>query len=156
MADGLRGYTPDRHRNDLVATVGGVGYVDDSKATNPHAAAASLGAYASVVWVAGGLDKGLSLEDLVATAAPRLRAAVVLGTCRGTLRDALSRHAPQVPVIELPDMDTGVMALAVRAAAELARPGDTVLLAPAAASMDIWTNYAERGDAFAAAVRTLG
>ncbi|GAC1331608.1 MAG: UDP-N-acetylmuramoyl-L-alanine--D-glutamate ligase [Mycobacteriales bacterium] len=155
VADGLAGYTPDRHRNELVATVGGVGYVDDSKATNPHAAAASLGAYPSVVWIAGGLDKGLSFEDLVATAGPGLRAAVVLGTCRGLLRDALSRHAPQVPVIELLDMETAVMEIAVRAAARVAQPGDTVLLAPAAASMDIWNNYGERGDAFAAAVQAL-
>lgn len=155
VADGLAGYTPDRHRNELVASLAGVSYVNDSKATNPHAAAASLAAYAPVVWIAGGLDKGLSFDELVLGAGPRLRAAVLIGTCRGLLRDALSRHAPHVRVIELPHMDTAVMGTAVRLARDVAAPGDTVLLAPAAASMDIWNDYGERGDAFAAAVRAL-
>jgi UDP-N-acetylmuramoylalanine--D-glutamate ligase len=132
-----------------------VAYVDDSKATNPHAAAASLGGYDSVVWIAGGLNKGLPFDDLVAAAAPRLRAAVLLGNCRAEVADALARHAPQVPVVEVGSTDTGAMEVAVRAAAALARPGDTVLLAPAAASMDLFRDYAARGDAFVAAVHRL-
>src|SRR5664280_154388 len=79
---GLRGFTPDPHRNALVAVVDQVSYVDDSKATNPHAAAASLAAYPSVVWVAGGLGKGLSFDELVLAARERLRAAVLMGSCR--------------------------------------------------------------------------
>ena len=130
-------------------------YVDDSKATNPHAAAASLAAYPSVVWVAGGLGKGLSFDELVVAARERLRAAVLMGSCRAEIRDALTRHAPAIPVVEVARTDTGVMGDVVRQAARLAQPGDTVLLAPAAASMDMFANYAARGDAFAAAVNTV-
>ena len=155
VRDGLRAFRADPHRNALVATVGGVAWVDDSKATNPHAAAASLASYDSVVWLAGGLLKGADVDDLVARAAPRLRAAVLLGTDRARLADALARHAPQVPVVEVGRLDTGAMPEVVSAARTLARPGDTVLLAPAAASMDCFRDYAERGRLFAEAVRAL-
>jgi UDP-N-acetylmuramoylalanine--D-glutamate ligase len=152
---GLRAFVPDPHRNALVATVDGVAWVDDSKATNPHAAAASLAAYDPVVWVAGGLLKGADVDDLVRRAAPRLRAAVLLGTDRGVIRDALARHAPEVPVVEVSRLDTGAMDEVVAAARALARPGDTVLLAPAAASMDCFRDYKQRGDLFADAARAL-
>jgi UDP-N-acetylmuramoylalanine--D-glutamate ligase len=152
---GLAEFRPDPHRNQPVATVGGVRYVDDSKATNPHAAAAALGGYDSVVWIAGGLDRGLAVDQLVRQAADRLRGAVLLGQNRARLRQAFARHAPDVPVVEVASTDTSAMDLVVRAAAELARPGDVVLLAPAAASWDMFRTYAERGEAFAAAVRRL-
>ncbi len=157
VRDGLRAFRPDAHRIARVTEVDGVVYIDDSKATNPHAAAASLAAYQSVVWIAGGLAKGADLDALVAGAASRLRGAVLLGADRALIRAALARHAPEVPVIELPDGQTGAPAMdaAVRAAAGLARPGDTVLLAPACASMDMFTNYGERGDLFAAAALAL-
>jgi UDP-N-acetylmuramoylalanine--D-glutamate ligase len=150
---GLRAFRPDPHRIALVDTVDGVAYVDDSKATNPHAAAASLAAYRPVVWLAGGLAKGASFADLVAGAADRLRGAVLIGQDRGLVAAALARHAPDVPVVEVAATETGAMDRAVREAAGLARPGDTVLLAPACASMDMFADYAERGEAFAAAVR---
>ncbi len=153
VAEGLRTFEPEHHRITHVATVEGVDYVDDSKATNPHAAAASLAAYPSVVWVAGGQLKGASVDGLVRDAAHRLRAAVLLGADREVIRAALARHAPEVPVVEVPGTDTGVMASVVREAYRLALPGDTVLLAPAAASLDMFANYGTRGDAFAAAVR---
>jgi UDP-N-acetylmuramoylalanine--D-glutamate ligase len=171
VAAGLAGFWPGRHRADLVATVAGVRYVDDSKATNPHAAAASLAAQAPapVVWVVGGLLKGASVDELVAGHAGHLRAAVVIGTDRRAIVGALARHAPDVPVVEVEgrhdglmipartaEPPGGVMDAAVRRAAELARPGDVVLLAPAAASMDQFRDYAERGRAFAAAVAGLG
>jgi UDP-N-acetylmuramoylalanine--D-glutamate ligase len=152
---GLRAFEPDPHRISLVGRVGGVDYVDDSKATNPHAAAASLAAYPAVVWVAGGLLKGAEVDDLVRAAAARLRAAVLLGKDRAKIRQALTRHAPNVPVTEVSGTDTGVMDHVVTEAAALARPGDTVLLAPAAASLDMFANYGARGDAFAAAVHKL-
>jgi UDP-N-acetylmuramoylalanine--D-glutamate ligase len=152
---GLRGFVPDRHRNAPVAAVAGVSYVDDSKATNPHAAAASLGGYERVVWVAGGLLKGAPVDDLLAAVHSRLAGAVLLGADRDAIRAAIGRHAPGLPVVEVSRTDHEAMAEAVRAAAGLARPGDTVLLAPAAASMDMFTDYAARGDAFAAAVRLL-
>jgi UDP-N-acetylmuramoylalanine--D-glutamate ligase len=155
VRDGLRRFVADPHRNALVATVDGVAWVDDSKATNPHAAAASLAAYDSIVWVAGGLLKGAGVDDLVRDAAPRLRAVVLLGTDRAPLREALARHAPDVPVAEVERLDTGAMSEVVAAARRSARPGDTVLLAPAAASMDCFRDYKERGDLFAAAVTAL-
>ncbi|GIJ49914.1 UDP-N-acetylmuramoylalanine--D-glutamate ligase [Virgisporangium aliadipatigenens] len=152
---GLLGYTPEPHRNALVATVGGVSYVDDSKATNPHAALASLLAYPRVVWVAGGQLKNVDPDDLVARVADRLTGAVLLGVDRAEIARALARHAPGVPVVEVPSTDDGAMGEVVNAAARLARPGDTVLLAPAAASLDMYVGYGARGDAFAAAVRGL-
>jgi UDP-N-acetylmuramoylalanine--D-glutamate ligase len=152
---GLLAFVPDRHRNERVAEVGGVAYVDDSKATNPHAAAASLAAYRPVVWVAGGLLKGAPVDELVAAAADRLAGAVLLGADRAQLRAAIARHAPDLPVVEVSRADDGAMSEVVRAAAGLARPGDTVLLAPAAASMDMFRDYGARGDAFVAAVRAL-
>ena len=155
VRDGLRAFRADPHRNALVRVLDGVSWVDDSKATNPHAAAASLASYEPVVWIAGGLLKGADVEDLLRRAAPRLRAAVLLGTDRAVLAGALARHAPEVPVVEVDRLDTGVMELVVAAARRLARPGDTVLLAPAAASMDCFRDYAERGELFAASVLAL-
>ncbi|GAA1792279.1 UDP-N-acetylmuramoyl-L-alanine--D-glutamate ligase [Planosporangium flavigriseum] len=152
---GLAGYVPQGHRNAYVATVAHVAYVDDSKATNPHAALASLTAYPRVVWIAGGQLKGVDISDLVRSVADRLAGAVVLGVDRAEVAAALARHAPGVPVVEVARADDGAMAEVVRAAATLASPGDTVLLAPAAASLDMFASYAKRGDAFAAAVRTL-
>jgi UDP-N-acetylmuramoylalanine--D-glutamate ligase len=155
VRDGLAGYTPEPHRNAYVATVDGVAYVDDSKATNPHAALASLTAYPRVVWVAGGQLKGVDVGDLVRTVADRLAGAVLLGVDRAQVAQALARHAPQVPVVDVASTDDGAMREVVRAAARLAAPGDTVLLAPAAASLDMYPSYSKRGDAFAAAVREL-
>ncbi len=150
---GLTAFRPGRHRAEVVGVRGGVAFVDDSKATNPHAAAASLAAAAGpVVWIAGGLLKGASVDGLVAAQAHRLRAAVVIGADRGALTAALARHAPDVPAVEVEPGDDGVMTRAVAEAVRLARPGDVVLLAPAAASMDQFRDYAARGDAFAAAV----
>jgi UDP-N-acetylmuramoylalanine--D-glutamate ligase len=155
VAAGLASYVPEPHRNAFVATVAGVDYVDDSKATNPHAAWASLVAYDRVIWVAGGQLKGVEVSDLVASIAGRLVGVVLLGVDRAQIAKALARHAPNVPVTEVSRTDDGAMAEAVGAAAVLARAGDTVLLAPAAASKDMFVSYSHRGDAFAAAVRAL-
>ncbi|WP_245634445.1 UDP-N-acetylmuramoyl-L-alanine--D-glutamate ligase [Janibacter corallicola] len=152
VREGLRAWQPEPHRIAEVAADGGVRWIDDSKATNPHAARASLVAHEHVVWVAGGLLKGADVEELVETAAPRLRAAVLLGRDREQIAAALARHAPDVPVIDVATTDTGAMDLVVRHAASQAQPGDVVLLAPAAASMDMFENYGARGDAFASAV----
>jgi UDP-N-acetylmuramoylalanine--D-glutamate ligase len=150
---GLRGFQPGGHRIVNIATIDGVAYVDDSKATNPHAAAASLRAFDPVVWVAGGLAKGATFDDLLTQVRARLRAVVLIGRDRGLIAGALARHAPEVPVFEVDATETEVMDRVVRVAADVARPGDTVLLAPGCASMDQFADYAARGDAFAAAVR---
>ncbi|MFG3493655.1 UDP-N-acetylmuramoyl-L-alanine--D-glutamate ligase [Streptomyces sp. NPDC047928] len=155
VRDGLRAFRPDAHRIEYVEEVEGVSYVDDSKATNTHAAEASLAAYDPIVWIAGGLAKGATFDELVRKSAKRLRGAVLIGADRALIREALARHAPEVPVVDLDRTDTGAMAAAVREAARLAQPGDTVLLAPACASMDMFTNYNKRGEAFADAVRAL-
>jgi UDP-N-acetylmuramoylalanine--D-glutamate ligase len=155
IASGLRAFVPDSHRNQRVLSSAGIDWVDDSKATNPHAALASLIAYPRVVWVAGGQLKGVDVSDLVVAVAGRLRGAVLLGQDRAEIAAALARHAPDVHVITVDSVDDGAMTEVVRAAAGLARPGDTVLLAPAAASYDMFSGYAARGDAFAAAVREL-
>ncbi|MCU1482631.1 MAG: UDP-N-acetylmuramoyl-L-alanine--D-glutamate ligase [Subtercola sp.] len=150
----LQHFELDHHRIELVAEFGGVSWVDDSKATNAHAADASLGAYESVVWVAGGLLKGVDIDPLVLSRASRLRAAVLIGVDRSDLRNAFARHAPGVPVFEVDDTETEeVMSAAVRLAATVAQPGDVVLLAPAAASMDQFIDYGDRGTRFAQAVR---
>ncbi|MET8170325.1 UDP-N-acetylmuramoyl-L-alanine--D-glutamate ligase [Streptomyces sp. NPDC057456] len=156
VRDGLRAFTPDAHRIAHVADVDGVAYIDDSKATNTHAAQASLAAYESIVWIAGGLAKGATFDELVAKSAKRLRAAVLIGADRALIREALARHAPEVPVVDLDRTDTGAMLAAVQEARRLAVEGDTVLLAPACASMDMFVNYNQRGDLFAQAVGELG
>ncbi|NUT07794.1 MAG: UDP-N-acetylmuramoyl-L-alanine--D-glutamate ligase [Hamadaea sp.] len=155
IRDGLAGYVPEPHRNAYVTTVAGVTYVDDSKATNPHAALASLSAYPRIVWVAGGQLKGVDVDELVRTVVPRLTGAVLLGVDREEIAAALARHAPELPVVQVARTDDGAMGEVVAAAAQLAQPGDTVLLAPAAASKDMFHGYDHRGSAYAAAVRAL-
>ncbi|WP_370619221.1 UDP-N-acetylmuramoyl-L-alanine--D-glutamate ligase [Mumia sp. Pv 4-285] len=152
VRDGLRSHQPGAHRIQQLDEVDGVTYVDDSKATNPHAATGSLQAYPSVVWVAGGLAKGTTFDDLVERTRDRLRAVVLIGADRAVIRDALRRHAPEVPVVEVDAGKDVLMDRVVDAAAGFARAGDTVLLAPGCASLDQFTSYAERGDSFAAAV----
>ncbi|MDR0285135.1 MAG: UDP-N-acetylmuramoyl-L-alanine--D-glutamate ligase [Propionibacteriaceae bacterium] len=153
VRDGLRAYTLGPHRIQTVLTAGGVTWVDDSKATNAHAAHASLAGFDKVVWIAGGQAKGTRFEDLVRAYAGRFRAAVLLGTDRGVVAEAFAAEAPGVPVVILDDLTKDVMTAAVGAAARFAQPGDTVLLAPACASQDLYADYAERGDYFAAAAK---
>ena len=150
----LERFRVDAHRTEEVAVAAGIRWVDDSKATNPHAADASLRSFSSVVWIVGGLLKGVEIGPLVRTHASRLSAAVLIGTDRAPVLDAFARHAPGVPVFEVTEPDTeNVMREAVRLSAAVAVAGDVVLLAPAAASMDQFADYADRGTRFAEAVR---
>ncbi|MBK8463390.1 MAG: UDP-N-acetylmuramoyl-L-alanine--D-glutamate ligase [Nigerium sp.] len=155
VAQGLRDLEIGDHRIQTVAEADGVRYVDDSKATNPHAAASSMRAFDSIVWIAGGQAKGTAFDDLVTRYGPKLKGAVLLGVDRGVIADALARHAPGVPVIVLDSRETRTMAEAVRAAAGMAAPGDTVLMAPGCASLDMWPGYAARGRDFTDAARSL-
>lgn len=141
------------HRNQLIAEIDGVRYVNDSKATNPHAADGSLRSYDSLVWIVGGLAKGTSPRELIESHGQKLRGVVIIGSDTAGLERLFSEvlNALQVRVIS----GDRVMQQAVRAAKELAKPGDVVLLAPAAASMDQFQDYADRGNQFIAAVEEL-
>ncbi|MBD8507760.1 UDP-N-acetylmuramoyl-L-alanine--D-glutamate ligase [Hoyosella sp. G463] len=183
IAEGLRSHETGPHRNAIIATVEGIRYVDDSKATNPHAAEASLTTYDRVVWIAGGLLKGASVEDLVPVVRERLAAAIVMGADRAAIIESIQRHAPEVPVVEVAAGDDGVvtatlinpgstpvpalelpgreggeaiadavMHQAVAAARVFAQRGDAIVLAPAAASLDMFRDYGHRGRSFAEAV----
>ncbi|BDZ50437.1 UDP-N-acetylmuramoylalanine--D-glutamate ligase [Frondihabitans sucicola] len=146
-------FRADHHRSEVVATADGISWIDDSKATNPHAARASLLAAGPVVWIVGGLFKGVDVAPLVRDDTSAVKAAVFIGQDRQMLREAFRRHAPGIPVFEVDETDTErVMPQAVTLAAAIATAGDTVLLAPAAASFDQFADYGARGDAFARAV----
>lgn len=141
------------HRNQLVAEIAGVRFVNDSKATNPHAADSSLRSYESVVWIVGGLLKGTSPRDLIVEHAGRLQGAVLLGADSSELQRLFSELLPELPVRVV--SGESVMEKAVEQAVSLASPGDVVLLAPAAASMDQFKDYADRGNQFISAVGGL-
>jgi UDP-N-acetylmuramoylalanine--D-glutamate ligase len=166
VRDGLRAHRVGPHRAAPVRELADVLFVDDSKATNPHAARTSIRAHERVVWLAGGLLKGARVDELIADVGDRLEAVVLIGRDVGAFADSLARHAPEVPVVVVAARDhepmssdtpaDAVMRRAVRIAAGLAGPGDTVLLAPAAASLDMFRDYHHRGTSFADAVGALG
>jgi len=149
--EALRNFRVSSHRIELVLEHAGVRYINDSKATNAHAASASLSSFESVVWILGGQLKGVDISELIAKFAKRLRAAVVIGLARSEILESFQALAPGVTVFEVPDGDD-VMDRAVELASQSAQSGDVVLLAPAAASMDQFVSYQDRGTRFAEAV----
>ena len=159
----LQEFKPGRHRIETVYESNSISWINDSKATNPHAASASLMSHLSVVWIAGGLAKGAEMSSLVQRCKGRIKAAILIGADRQLIEDALQEHAPDIPRILLDapaDYARGgdsnsLMEAVVSQAAKLVAPGDTVLMAPACASMDQFISYADRGDRFAAAVRKV-
>ncbi len=153
IATALQQFELDAHRIQLVLAKDGISWVDDSKATNPHAAAAALASFDSVVWVVGGLLKGVDISDLVSRYAFKVRAAIVIGLDRAPVLDAFAKLAPSTQVFEINSEPGEIMNEVVRIAKDVAREGDTVLLAPAAASMDQFKDYAQRGEFFATAVK---
>ncbi|HEX5859137.1 MAG TPA: UDP-N-acetylmuramoyl-L-alanine--D-glutamate ligase [Microbacterium sp.] len=154
IRDALAEFRLDPHRIEVVGAAGGILWVDDSKATNPHAAASSLAAFPGAVWVVGGQLKGVDIGELVAQRGVGSKAAIVIGVDRGEVVAAFARHAPSVPLFEVDHDETGdVMARVVELAAAIVRDGDVVLLAPAAASFDQFSDYGDRGRRFAGAVR---
>jgi UDP-N-acetylmuramoylalanine--D-glutamate ligase len=155
VAQGLRDFMPAPHRNALVAEHAGVRYIDDSKATNTHAAQTAMRGYESIIWIAGGMAKGQEFDDLVSQEVRRLRGVILIGVDQDRIAQALERHAPDIPLIRLNSGETADMDAAVQAAADMARHGDTVLLAPGCASWDMFDNYGHRGECFAAAVRNV-
>ena len=159
----LQEFRPGRHRIETVFESDSIAWVDDSKATNPHAAAASLMSHLSVIWIAGGLAKGADMNALVQRCKGRIKAAILIGADHQLIADALTKYAPEIPqlVIDTPadyvrgGQSNGLMEAVVAAALEKVSAGDTVLMAPACASMDQFISYADRGDRFAAAVKKL-
>ncbi len=157
VRSGIRNFRLDRHRIEVVFEHNDVTWIDDSKATNPHAAAASLASFESIVWVVGGLLKGVDVAPLVAKYAHRLRGVIVIGKERELVLDALRAEAPNVPVIEITtEHNDEVMPQVASGALAFAQAGDVVLLAPAAASMDQFKDYADRGFKFAEAAKASG
>jgi UDP-N-acetylmuramoylalanine--D-glutamate ligase len=159
----LQEFSLGRHRIEEVANVNGVSWVNDSKATNPHAAAASLNSSLSSIWIAGGLAKGSEMRELIAKCKSRIKVAILIGTDRELIADELRTQAPEIEIvyIDAPNTyqrggtDNSLMEAVVKAAAERAKEGDRVLLAPACASMDQFISYSDRGDRFAAAVKKV-
>ncbi|MGD7003226.1 UDP-N-acetylmuramoyl-L-alanine--D-glutamate ligase [Corynebacterium halotolerans] len=158
IAVALAGFQVSGHRGQVVHRAGGVTFIDNSKATNPHAADAALAGLERVIWIAGGQLKGAEVDELITAHADRLKAVALLGVDRDLIAAALHRLAPQVPVLRTDSTDpVAAMDELLTAVAEIASPGDTVLLAPAAASLDMYTGMAQRGELFAAAARaTMG
>lgn len=156
VALAMRTFKLDHHRLEVVAESEGVLWIDDSKATNPHAAIAALQSQLKSVWIAGGLAKGAAMNELAEKCGNRIKAALLIGTDAPVIEKALAEFAPQVPVFHIHGNDgLEVMRNAVGKALELVESGESVLLAPACASMDQFRNYAQRGDFFAQAVKEL-
>jgi UDP-N-acetylmuramoylalanine--D-glutamate ligase len=155
IKSGLKNFSPDHHRMELVLIKNEINWIDDSKATNPHAAAASLLSNFKVIWIAGGLAKGASMSDLVKKCASRIKSVILIGEDRELIAKAIEEYSPKIEVVrvnQLSDAKT-LMNDVVSAAIKLAQPGDTVLLAPACASMDQFDSYVQRGQLFAQAVK---
>lgn len=156
VAKAMQGFKLDHHRLEVVAQHTGITWIDDSKATNPHAAIAALQSQLKSIWIAGGLAKGATMDELAQKCGNRIKAAILIGTDAPLIARALRAYAPEVVIHEINGSDGKVvMAAAVKKAAEIAEPGDVVLLAPACASMDQFQNYSQRGDFFANAVKEL-
>jgi UDP-N-acetylmuramoylalanine--D-glutamate ligase len=154
----VQAFRPGRHRIEFVGEKDGVTWINDSKATNPHAATASLKSFPSVIWIAGGLAKGASMHELVSQASDRIKVAILIGKDRELIARELAENAGHVRIIRVDEVDgedTSLMEKVVMEAAQLAQSGDTVLMAPACASMDQFISYADRGDQFCQAVKKL-
>ena len=159
----LQNFSLGRHRIEEVANINGISWVNDSKATNPHATVASLNSALSSIWIAGGLAKGAEMQELIAKCKSRIKVAILIGTDRELIADELRSQAPEIEIVYVDapgtyqrgGTDNSLMEAVVKAAAERAKTGDRVLLAPACASMDQFISYSDRGDRFAAAVKKV-
>jgi UDP-N-acetylmuramoylalanine--D-glutamate ligase len=152
---GLRNFSPDHHRMELVLSKNEINWIDDSKATNPHAAAASLLSYFQIIWIAGGLAKGASMDELVSRCAKRIKSVILIGQDRELISDAFAKFSPTTEIVRFDQTTDSIQLMkdVVMQAIKLAKPGDTVLLAPACASIDQFDSYVERGQLFAQAVK---
>ena len=152
---GLQNFSTDHHRMEVVLNKDEITWVDDSKATNPHAAIASLQSYFNVIWIAGGLAKGASMDELVIRTAERIKSVILIGQDREIIAQAFTKHAPTIELIRVDQISDAkqLMVEVVDKAKSIAKAGDTVLLAPACASMDQFDSYVQRGQLFSQAVK---
>jgi UDP-N-acetylmuramoylalanine--D-glutamate ligase len=149
LQSALESFVNEAHRMEWVVEKNGVRYINDSKATNVDAVYYALGAMKTpVIWIAGGLDKGNDYGAIMALVKNKVRALICLGIDNSKLYDAFSTEVYYIS-------ETTTMREAVRRAASLASPGDTVLLSPACASFDLFRDYRDRGDQFKKAVNEL-
>ncbi len=146
VASGIASFPGLAHRQELIATIDGVRYVNDSKATNADAAAKALACYDDILWIAGGVAKEGGIASL-ASCFPRIRHAFLIGEAAPTFAATLDGHVPVT--------HSGDLATALRQARDAAKPGSTVLLSPACASFDQFTDFEARGDAFRRLVQAL-
>ncbi|MSY02785.1 MAG: UDP-N-acetylmuramoyl-L-alanine--D-glutamate ligase [Actinobacteria bacterium] len=154
---GIASFKLDKHRLQTILSKDGVDWVNDSKATNPHAASAALLSHLSNIWIAGGLAKGAKMDELISRSKSRIKAAILIGKDAEIIAKALERFAPEIPVHKILDNSNpaDLMDEVVECALKLSSAGDTVLLAPACASMDQFSSYAQRGDLFIDSVTRL-
>jgi UDP-N-acetylmuramoylalanine--D-glutamate ligase len=152
IREAITSFAPGKHRIEKVLEKDSITWINDSKATNPHAAAAALSTFESIIWVVGGLLKGVDISPLVKKYAPRVKAAIIIGADRSPVVAAFTEHAPQIPRFEITSSSELPMIDVIKLAKEQAQSGDVVLLAPAAASMDQFLDYEDRGNAFAKAI----
>jgi len=163
IREAITSFTPGKHRIEKILEKDSITWINDSKATNPHAAAASIMSALSVVWIAGGLAKGATMGELVERVKARVRVAILIGEDRELIARELKDRAPHIEIIsvdtpaqyERGGADNSFMEKVVTQAREKALAGDTVLLAPACASMDQFVSYADRGDRFTQAVKKV-
>jgi len=163
IREAIKTFRPGRHRIETVLEKDQVTWINDSKATNPHAAGASVMSALSVIWVAGGLAKGATMGELVERVKSRVRIAILIGADRELIATELRSRAPEIEIIMIDapadyrvgSASNSLMELVVKTAQARTKPGDTVLLAPACASMDQFISYADRGDRFTQAVKKV-
>lgn len=155
IKQGLRNFQPAAHRVAHVATIDGIKFIDDSKATNAHAAQTAIDSFENVIWIAGGDAKGQDFTELAKSVATKVKTVILIGRDRQELKIKLDEFAPAVKQIEIADLNPDAMNEVVSTAYKLAQSGDVVLLAPACASWDMFQNYSQRGDMFASAVRKI-
>ena len=155
IANALRNFKLDHHRLEVVHKSGGITFINDSKATNPHAAIAALDSQMESIWIAGGLAKGAAMDELAQKCQSRIKAAILIGSDAPIIKDALLKQAPNLAIyttdLNLKGLD--VMRSVMSIVKEIAVSGDVVLLAPACASMDQFKNYADRGESFTMAAK---
>jgi UDP-N-acetylmuramoylalanine--D-glutamate ligase len=156
LLHGLREYKGEPHRVELINSVGGVDYIDDSKGTNVGATVAALkglgqqtdGFDKRIILIAGGEGKGQDFSPLADVVGRYAKSVLLIGKAKDEIRQAIS--TTQVETQEFNSLE-----LAVQAAADVAKEGDIVLLSPACASLDMFRNYAHRSEVFADAVREV-